>query len=157
MSMMPQPQVIDAALRASFDGRVRFPVSGTEITDKALLSLVRSSGTPGYSTRVDVDGTAVHASVVHFGPRLWLNANWNTDAPTLEGTAFLTAVRRVYGLTRPANDPGLEPAAAPVKSRVDAVPLPSARKEQETTEQPSEPPVRAPTGGGGGHQGSLFL
>jgi len=108
--------VIDATLRHVWSG-TKFPNPGSVIADRALLSLLRSNGTPGIATRVEVDGLGWNASATHFGPRLWIRGNWNTDAPILEGSELLAAVRCAFGLGRPAGDPGVEfdpPYEAPV-------------------------------------------
>jgi len=135
-----QYDLINAALRACFAG-MKVPPIGTALPDRAVLSWIRSNGTPAISTRIEVDGRGYTVAMVHFGPQLWIGGNWNTDEPALRGGEVLAAVRHVFSLPRPADDPGVD---------FDQ-PRPAVGEGDGDVGSPS-----TPTRGGGQAQGALF-
>jgi hypothetical protein len=97
----PSNELIDAFIRKSLDG-VKIPRKYKKkknsdfppMPDIAILQIAFSTGKDGFSTRVSVGSDAFHMSMTRYLLRVWVDGNWNTDTPSLEGDAVLMFLRR---------------------------------------------------------------
>lgn len=61
------------------------------IARKDVPRIISSTGRSAFSTRIEIDNRAWNVGFTQHGQRLWVDANWNTAPPTLEGDVVQAA------------------------------------------------------------------
>ena len=114
-SVAATPEIIDAAVRAWLGGVTTPHAFKTkkaidkDIPAKDALEMLRSTGRAGFACQIRIDEQPMHVYATFYRLRLWLNLNWNTNPPTVEGDVVQESVVRIVHEIRARE---LEEAAA---------------------------------------------
>jgi len=107
---------MDAALQAALTAVLGDLVAGC----RSLAELQRrekARPAAAIATSVRVDGRWCRVSYVRFRSRLWLDGDWNTDQPDLEGDALWAAAGQAFGLVVAAPEDQLQADQAEDETR----------------------------------------
>ncbi|MBP2232495.1 hypothetical protein J2847_005824 [Azospirillum agricola] len=67
----------------------------TSIRESDLLPIALSNGRAAFSARVEAGEQVWNVSFTQHNLRVWVNKNWNTEAPTVEGPAVRSSIAKV--------------------------------------------------------------
>ncbi|MBY0432201.1 MAG: hypothetical protein K2Q10_13460 [Rhodospirillales bacterium] len=65
------------------------------IPESAMERILHMSTGAGMHTMIVVDGARHTIYATFYGPRIWVDGDWNKDKPTAEGNIVMAAVSRV--------------------------------------------------------------